>query len=104
MRYGYRRDDGGVEAVTLRVRASTPGAEVPPVALPAAVGPPPTTAAEVVHEGRTLQALRVWRRDLRPGHGLEGPALVLDYSATTWLPPGWTLAVDSFGILDLSPS
>jgi len=28
-----------------------------------------------------------------------GPALVMEYSSTTWLPPGWRLEVDERGSL-----
>jgi N-methylhydantoinase A len=53
------------------------------------------------HEGVDLEVERVWRRDLRAGHRLDGPALVLEYSATTWVPPGWILDVDRWGTLHL---
>jgi N-methylhydantoinase A len=45
---------------------------------------------------------RVWRKDLRSGHTLEGPALILEYSSTTWLPPGWLLEVDDWGSLHIT--
>jgi N-methylhydantoinase A len=103
LRYGYRRDDAVVEAVTLRATARAPGADVPGVELAAATGAPPTASAHVVLGGRTLAGRRVWRRDLRAGHVLAGPTLVLDYSGTTWIPPGWRVEVDASGILHLLP-
>jgi N-methylhydantoinase A len=54
------------------------------------------------HEGNEIEVKRVWRRDLRAGHSLRGPAIVLEYSSTTWLPPGWKLEVDQWGCLLLS--
>jgi len=45
----------------------------------------------------------VRRRDLRAGHVLEGPAVIQEYSGTTWVPSGWTLEVDPSGCLHLSP-
>jgi N-methylhydantoinase A len=103
LRYGYRRDDAVVEAVTLRATARAPGADVPGVELATATGAPPTASAHVVLGGRTLEGRRVWRRDLRAGHVLAGPTLVLDYSGTTWIPPGWRAEVDASGILHLLP-
>jgi N-methylhydantoinase A len=100
-RYGYRRDDAAVEAVTVRATATAPGPRVDPVRLDPGEGPPPTHPHAVVHGGRALDARAVWRRDLRAGHRLPGPALVLDYSATTWVPPEWVLEVDGWGVLHL---
>ncbi len=104
LRYGYRRDHAPVEAVTLRAVATAPGADVPLPELARAEGPPPLGEARVVYGGETLRTARAWRKDLRPGHRIEGPALILDYSATTWLPPDWTLDVDSVGVLRLGPT
>jgi N-methylhydantoinase A len=102
-RYGYARREAEVEAVTLRALASAPALSVAEAELPSAAAPPPTEAGTVVVEGRRIACPRVWRRDLRPGHTLRGPALVLDYSATTWLPPGWALDVHPCGVLRMAP-
>ncbi|MEK9499966.1 hydantoinase/oxoprolinase family protein [Gaopeijia maritima] len=100
-RYGYRRDDAPVEVVTVRVTATAPGTPVVSPA-PTPVDAPATRRARtVVVEGRALSAPSVWRRDLGPGHRLNGPALVLDYSATTWVPPEWRVEVDEIGVLHL---
>jgi N-methylhydantoinase A len=41
-----------------------------------------------------------WERDrLRPGQRLQGPALVTETVATTWLAPGWRCDVDAYGNL-----
>ena len=103
-RYGYRRDDAPVEVVTVRSTATAPGPEVEPRLLSEAEGPPPGTAISVVYRGQTLRAEAVWRRDLRQGHVLDGPALMLDYSATTWVPPEWRLEIDRWGVAHLLPS
>ena len=65
--------------------------------------PPPLEEAPVVYEGRSLTAARVWRHDLAAGHALRGPLIVQEYSATTWVPPEWTLRVDRWGCLHLVP-
>lgn len=98
-RYGYARRDAEVEAVTVRAVATAPGLAVQVDPLPDAHGPPPSTEGTTVVEGLEVRCPRYWRRDLRPGHLLSGPALVLDYSATTWLPPGWTMTVHPSGVL-----
>ena len=55
----------------------------------------------MVHRGEALPSRAAWRKDLRTGDRLAGPALVLDYSATTWVPPHWEVAVDPQGVLHL---
>jgi len=100
-RYGYQRRETPVEAVTLRAIVSAPPMPLAVPALPKADGDPPLEDCTVVYGEETLQAKRVWRRDLAAGHRLEGPAVVQEYSATTWVPPEWILEVDTWGCLHL---
>ncbi len=102
-RYGYSREGSAVEAVTLRAVAVAPGVSVDPPALPEAEAPPPAEPTRVVHRGGAVEARRVRRADLRAGHVLQGPAVVTEYSSTTWLPPGWSLRVGAHGTLELAP-
>ena len=102
-RYGYSREDSPVEAVTLRVVVAAPGVDVAPPALPEAHGPPPHEPARVVYRGREVDARRIRRVDLLAGHELAGPAVITEYSSTTWLPPGWSLRVAGHGTLELAP-
>ncbi len=101
-RYGYARPDTPVEAVTLRASAEAPPLPLSPTTLPEASSAPPMETGTAYHKGNEIQVRRVWRRDLRQGHTLEGPVIVLEYSSTTWLPPGWKLDVDAWGSLLLS--
>jgi N-methylhydantoinase A len=101
-RYGYRRDETPVEAVTVRVTVSAPAADMAETPIAEAAGDPVTTAADVVHGGVAHQGHAVWRHDLRAGHELQGPLIVQEYSGTTWVPPGWVLRVDPWGILHLT--
>jgi N-methylhydantoinase A len=100
-RYGYARPESSVEAVTARVVVASPPPPLAVATLPVANGTPPWTSTDVILGGRALLAKRVRRRDLRPGHRLTGPAVVQEYSGTTWLPPGWTLEVDPSGCMHL---
>ncbi len=103
-RYGYRRGDTPVEAVT--VRAVVPAPPLPLVIpeLAEAETPPPTESCTVVYAGHPLEATRVWRRDLASGHRLEGPLVVQEYSGTTWVPPRWSVEVDGRGSMLLTQS
>lgn len=101
-RYGYQRREAPVEAVTLRVVVRLPAPELTVAPLPQATGSPTTAPTRVVFEGAVLDAQRVWRRELRAGHCLDGPLVVAEYSGTTWVPPAWRLDVDPWGCLHLS--
>jgi N-methylhydantoinase A len=100
-RYGYAREGTPVEAVTLRAVAEGPPLTLSHAPLPPAEGPPPAETGKVFSGGREVEVQMVWRKDLRDGHTLPGPALVMEYSSTTWLPPGWILEVDRWGSLHL---
>ncbi len=101
-RYGYERRDWAVEVVTVRTVAELPGPTLSVEPLPAAVGDPALETTPVWIDGERREAAAVWRHDLRPGHELLGPAVVLDYSGTTWVPTGWTLSVSPHGSLKLN--
>jgi len=93
--YGHALD-APVEIITLRVCAvaDTPCATAPEL--------PPATAAITPFAHSETEAGRTphYRRPLlRPGHVLTGPALVLEDTATLWLPPGWRLEVSTHGHL-----
>lgn len=46
--------------------------------------------------------LHLWRRDLALGQVIEGPAVISEPVATTWLAPGWLARLDGLGNLRLS--
>ncbi len=101
-RYGYAREDTPVEAVTLRSVAEGQPLPLHHSPLAEAEEDPPTEIHPAFHQGKEISVQRVWRKDLRRGHVLFGPATVLEYSSTTWLPPDWTLEGDAWGSLLLS--
>ncbi len=101
-RYGYQRPETPVEAVTLRSVASAPGPPLDLERTPHKGDSPTIEHTQVYREGQWREVDRVWRDDLGPDQTLAGPALVLEYSATTWVPGGWGLEVDEWGNLHLS--
>lgn len=101
-RYGYRRDEAPLEAVTLRVTVTGPESELGESPIEPADGPPPISTVKVVFGGTEHEATSVWRADLRSGHTLDGPLIVQEYSGTTWVPPEWQLEVDRWGTLHMT--
>ncbi|MCH7890262.1 MAG: hydantoinase/oxoprolinase family protein [Gemmatimonadetes bacterium] len=101
-RYGYRRPATPVEAVTLRAIASAPGPPLELEHIPHTDSPPTVGHTRAYTEGEWTEVDRVWRSDLGRDQTLDGPALVLEYSSTTWIPRGWGLKVDEWGNLHLS--
>jgi N-methylhydantoinase A len=93
-RFGYRVPGAIVEAVTLRVEAvaAAPGRHA--AAAPArAVRPAAPARTTVRHAGAPVEA-DLWQRDrLRAGARIPGPAIVAEYTATLWVPPGWSATV-----------
>ena len=102
-RYGYEQRQTPVEAVTLRAVASAPAPPLEMMEIAPAGGEPNVQPHRLQYLGEEIAAGRVWRSELASGHRLDGPLLVAEYSATTWVPPGWTLEVDRWGILHLVP-
>jgi N-methylhydantoinase A len=98
-RYGHRLDVP-VELVNLRAALSAPAPELRLVALP------PSAIAAQPSRWTRLHAVAdrapVWERArLAPGQQFEGPALVVETVATTYLAPVWTCRVDGVGNLML---
>ena len=99
--YGHRLEQG-IEIMTVRLTAfaDTPTLEMP--ALTSASGPvQPHAQSMVCGIGNVPHYLRP---HLYPGHELSGPALILENTATTWLPAGWNLEVSPHGHLILQQS
>ncbi|UCC82639.1 MAG: hydantoinase/oxoprolinase family protein [Gemmatimonadota bacterium] len=102
-RFGFKREDAVVEAVTLRVTARARVAHPGPSPIEEA-----ETAAAAEHEIRVYvdaewRQVPLYRRaTLRAGQRLDGPAVIAEYSATTWLPPAWHAEVAAYGDLLLA--
>jgi N-methylhydantoinase A len=102
-RFGFQRGDALVEAVTLRVTARARVARPHPFQLEEAAGPPTATRATRVYSSGEWRDVQLYKRDsLRAGHQLAGPAVIAEYSATTWVPDGWHAAAVPTGDLLLA--
>jgi N-methylhydantoinase A len=91
-RYGFDRRDQVVELVTARVQATGPGLATPRAgAAPTGVGQAEdaTPRHTVRYRGHPLPARSIPRTTLEAGATVAGPAIIHEYSATLWLPPGW---------------
>jgi N-methylhydantoinase A len=87
--FGFATPGAVVQAVSLRVEALAPAAA--PFArhgAPPGVASLPVGRDPVHHQGQKLHATRWDREALGAGQVIEGPALVTEYSATLWIPPG----------------
>ena len=99
-RYGHANLGAPIEFVALRSTAFGDLGQPAPQRWPAA-----ESAAfrhqvrPVVFEGEHQDAILVWRDDLLVGHTFQGPAIVLEDTATTVVPPGYTVSIDQIGSL-----
>jgi N-methylhydantoinase A/oxoprolinase/acetone carboxylase beta subunit len=58
---------------------------------------------QIFEEGRWRRGALYDRARLRPGDRIAGPGVIVELSATTYLPIGWTALVDGFDNLVLTP-
>lgn len=97
-RYGYSRPQREVEIVTLRLRARLTSPKAPA----AGEGPRTGNKAErraVIFDGRPISTPLYERDALARRKTYGGPAIVVEYGATTVVPPGFRFRVDGEGSL-----
>ncbi len=94
-RYGYSRPEREVEIVTLRLRARLPGPKAPASTGMRTTSGKKTERRQVIFEGRTVATPLYERGALALGRAYRGPAIVVEYGATTIVPPGLRFRVDS---------
>ncbi len=97
-RYGHRLDLP-LELVNLRLGARGAGVAVQPLALAASRPGVPFEYCAVPGERTPVPCYA--REQLAAGQQLEGPALITEQVASTWLARNWLLQVDSMGNLVL---
>lgn len=85
-RYGYSHENREVEIVTLRLRVRVP-APRQQWTVDDATDSAKTLRGKVWLEGKSQTVPIVDRNSLKPDRKFRGPAVVTEYSATTWVPP-----------------
>jgi N-methylhydantoinase A len=101
-RFGHSNEGAPIEIVTLRSTAVGTIERRPLVREEIHPKQAIGIAHSMVFNGQEIEAVSVQRGALNPGTWLVGPALVLEETATTVVPPGWRLDVDGLGCLRLT--
>ncbi len=105
-RYGYAQEKSEIEVVSARLRSSGMVEKLPKTPVKVSgrrrfVQPHELVAAHF--EGRKLR-VGVYHRDELPGEvRLRVPCIVIEYSATTLIPPGASASLDRTGNLIIDP-
>ena len=85
--------DRPVEIVTLRVGATLPIGGAPKLDREKLAARAPEQA-KIFHGEAWLDCDRYTAEALAAGQQIVGPAVIEGYTATTWVPPGWTAGLD----------
>ncbi len=107
--YGYAFDEGEVELITVRVIGTEHVTPLQVARLERANGVGIESALLYSREttfddGQTIETPRYDRGQLRAGHSVPGPAILIQHNSTTLVPPGHTAAVTEHGNLRISGS
>ncbi|CAN5918251.1 hypothetical protein BH11PSE3_BH11PSE3_49180 [soil metagenome] len=86
--------DRPVEIVTLRVGATLPIGAVPRLDREVLAARAPEQA-RIFHDDAWIDCARHTAEALTTGQKIRGAAVVEGYTATTWVPPGWTAELDA---------
>jgi N-methylhydantoinase A len=103
--YGYADKERTVEIVTLRILALARTRKPRQVAATLRRGDggrARISMHRIFQDGRWRPGILYDRARLRPGDRFTGPAVIVELSATTYLPGGWMAEVDRFSNLRLS--
>ncbi|WP_291037233.1 hydantoinase/oxoprolinase family protein [Herbiconiux sp.] len=99
-RYGHSTLGAPIEIVTLRTRVVGRLESANAFLIAAAEGPEfAHEIRKVIFDGQELDTVVTERDALRAGHVFTGPAIVIEATATTVVPPGFSVAVDEHGTL-----
>jgi N-methylhydantoinase A len=99
-RYGHSNLGAPIEIVTLRTHAVGDLGHLDAPAFAAAEGAEfKNEIRPVVFDGTERDAIVVRRDDLAAGHSFAGPAVIVEETATTVVPPGYDVIVDTYGSL-----
>lgn len=102
-RYGYARPESPLEVVaarsTLFGQTAKPALEV---ARRRSRTRPRHQQVQAWSEGKWRRVSLYDRTDLAWGHAFDGPAIIGEYSSTTWVPADFRVTIDQFGNLILA--
>jgi N-methylhydantoinase A len=98
----FSRPETPPEVVTIRLRVSRPLPDPEPLQPPPVVDHAAPSLRAVVFAQGTLATPFYQRAALKPAQTLNGPAVILEATATTLVPPGWQVQRDAHGHLHLS--
>ena len=99
--YGFATPERAVELVALRCRAQGRSRPMPEVAIDVDAG---TDKPSSITLAGGVRAVHTPRSALAENATLDGPAVVTQPDATTYIPLGWRAAVDAAGNLVVTPS
>jgi N-methylhydantoinase A len=102
-RYGTRHPGGAIEIVTYRLVGRIPSdrSVLDHLDQRGTTGQPDVERIPVTFRGTTQPCAFLWRESLPTGFTAPGLAIVEEATATTLVPPGWTLTVAASGALTL---
>ena len=98
-RYGYANRSRTVELVNIRIRAVVPSETIHSAEHERRSGDGRKAAIcdrQIFVDGGWSKGMVYAREELRAGDSFCGPAVVAEYSATTFVPPGCRVEVDAF--------
>ena len=99
-RYGHANLGAPIEFVMVRTTAFGDLGQPAPQRWPVADGPEfEHRTAPVVFGGESFDTQVIQRDDLRVGHRFDGPAIIIEATATTVVPPGHSVELDDLGSL-----
>jgi N-methylhydantoinase A len=55
----------------------------------------------IFYDGKESDAAIIDRKRLAPHNSLDGPVLITEYTATTFIPPGFSMRVNSYGGIEI---
>jgi N-methylhydantoinase A len=99
--FGYTHSGRPLEIVNLRLQARVPSSLASPRPRNQKTklktgSSKPEGVTQVFFGGKFLKAPLYRREKMEPSTSLRGPAVIAEYSATTFVPPGWYLICDPF--------
>jgi N-methylhydantoinase A len=100
--YGHSAPGEPVELVSLRVTAVAEGAGFRPVRIAERPDPDPAEVRKAWDGRDRVDVLVFERASLPAGWSTNGPLLVQEDESVTWVPAGWSIAVDAVGSLEMT--